>query len=68
MISAVMEGREGRSLGMIEAVPGDLKPSKFTQSVEELLKQDYVSINNTMIHMLNKYVSLNDETDLKAVS
>jgi GMP synthase (glutamine-hydrolysing) len=39
---------------MIEAVPEDLKPSKFTQTKEELLSQDYEAINNMMIELLDR--------------
>lgn len=39
---------------MIEAVPGDLKPSKFTQSAEELVKQDYAAINRVMMLILDR--------------
>ncbi|MGB4190945.1 MAG: hypothetical protein WBJ81_00130 [Rickettsiales bacterium] len=43
---------------MIEAVPEDLKPSKFTQIKEELLEQDYQSINNLMITILSRFGKL----------
>lgn len=43
---------------LIEAVPEDLKPSKFTQSKEELLEQDYQSINNLMIAILDRFYKL----------
>ncbi len=43
---------------LIEAVPEDLKPSKFTQSKEELLAQDYQSINNLMITILDRFSKL----------
>ena len=43
---------------LIEAVPEDLKPSKFTQSIEELLAQDYQSINNMMVTILDRLVKL----------
>ncbi|MBN9543307.1 MAG: homoserine O-succinyltransferase [Alphaproteobacteria bacterium] len=43
---------------MIRAVPGDLKPSKFTQSENILLSNDYKSINNSMIKILNKFIEL----------
>ena len=39
---------------MIEAVPGDLKPSKFTQSAEELVEQDYAAINRVMMLILDR--------------
>jgi GMP synthase (glutamine-hydrolysing) len=40
---------------LLEAVPGDLKPSTFTQTKENILTQDYASINNTMIDILNTF-------------
>lgn len=40
---------------LITAVPNDLKPSRFTQTNEELLKQDYPSINQIMCHILDRY-------------
>ncbi len=43
---------------MISAVPEDLNPSTFTQPQEELIAQDYASINSMMIHLLNKFVQL----------
>ena len=43
---------------LIETVPEDLKPSKFTQSKEELLAQDYQSINNLMITILDRFTKL----------
>jgi len=43
---------------MIQAVPEDLKPSKYTQSENELLKHDYSIINNKMIRILNKFIEL----------
>lgn len=43
---------------MIDAVPGDLKPSRFTQNAEELLSQDYHSINQSMIRILERWVGL----------
>lgn len=41
---------------MINAVPQDLKPSRFTQTAEELLSQDYHAINQNMIRILNRLV------------
>ena len=41
---------------MIKAVPEDLAPSKFTQNDEELMQQDYTSINQTMITILDRLV------------
>ena len=46
---------------MIKAVPGDLKPSKFTQSAEELLQQDYDAINQTMFKILDRLIILRNE-------
>lgn len=43
---------------MIQACPGDLKPSQFTQTSEQLRKQDYPSINKTMIQILEWFVDL----------
>lgn len=43
---------------MIEASPEDLNPSKFTQSKETLLKQNYRSINDQMIRLLERFASL----------
>jgi len=42
---------------MIEAVPGDLKPSLFTQTKEELLGNDYETINHLMRTLLDRFVS-----------
>lgn len=38
---------------MIEACPDDLKPSTYTQNKEQLLANDYQSINTLMIKMLD---------------
>lgn len=43
---------------MIKAVPEDIKPSKFTQSENQLLDNDYTSINNTMKKILDRFVDL----------
>jgi GMP synthase (glutamine-hydrolysing) len=43
---------------MISAVSEDLNPSKFTQSEDQLLNNDYTSINNNMIKILNKFIDL----------
>jgi GMP synthase (glutamine-hydrolysing) len=40
---------------MIQAVPDDLKPSKFTQSAEVLMVQDYASINRMMFIILDRF-------------
>jgi len=45
---------------MIKACPGDLKPSRFTQTPEELLQQDYHEINQTMIKILDRVVGLKE--------
>lgn len=42
---------------MIAACPEDLNPSKFTQSKDELLKQDYFSIHQTMFKILDRLVA-----------
>ena len=42
---------------MIKACPGDLKPSKFTQTSDELLIQDYRTINQFMIKILDRLVA-----------
>lgn len=43
---------------MIVAASEDLNPSKFTQTEEELLAQDYTSVNNLMINILNQFIKL----------
>lgn len=43
---------------MVAAVPGDLRPSKFTQTVEELMVQDYAVINRLMFTILDRLVAL----------
>lgn len=43
---------------LIEACHGDLKPSQFVQTTEELLKQNYSPINSFMIKILDRLVSL----------
>lgn len=43
---------------MIEAVPNDLSPSKFTQSRDELIRQNYTPINDVMMTVLNRYAVL----------
>lgn len=43
---------------MLKAVPHDLKPSKYTQNKETLLKQDYESINQLMLKLLDKLLIL----------
>ncbi len=43
---------------LISNVPDDLKSSRFTQSKDELLSQDYGSINLMMLHLLERFVAL----------
>ncbi len=43
---------------MVEAVPEDLKESKYTQTRDESLEQDYKPINNIMINLLDRFVQL----------
>jgi GMP synthase (glutamine-hydrolysing) len=42
---------------MIKACPNDLKPSKYTQTPNELIKQNYNEINNYMITILDHLVA-----------
>lgn len=42
---------------MIKACPDDLKPSLFTQTAENILTQDFDSINNQMQQILDRLVS-----------
>jgi hypothetical protein len=48
---------------MIKACPGDLKPSRFTQTPDELLKQDYSTINQLMIKILDRLLTLESTMD-----
>lgn len=41
---------------LIAAVPGDLKPSRFTQNESELISQDYTAINSMMIGLLDGFI------------
>lgn len=41
---------------MIEVVPEDLTPSKFTQTSNELMQQDYATIHRFMITILERFV------------
>jgi hypothetical protein len=41
---------------MIEAVPEDLRPSRFTQSRAALLANDYSSINSSLVTILDRLV------------
>lgn len=43
---------------LISHVPEDLSPSLFTQSQNELLQQDYASINQQMTLILDRFVAL----------
>lgn len=43
---------------MIESCPGDLKPSRFTQTPEELLQNNYAVINNYMMTLLDRFVEI----------
>lgn len=43
---------------MIHAVPEDLAPSRFTMNEEELLAQDYASINDLMFTLLDRFERL----------
>jgi GMP synthase (glutamine-hydrolysing) len=43
---------------MIEAVPEDLAPSKYTQSADELLLHEYESINNSMVELLDRFSNI----------
>lgn len=43
---------------MIEAVPEDLAPSKYTQTAHELLTQDYETINTMMVTILDRFAQL----------
>lgn len=43
---------------MIKACPGDLKPSSFTQASDELLRNDYSSIHQYMMKILDRMMAL----------
>lgn len=43
---------------MISEVPNDLNPSRFTQSKQQLLSQDYEIINHYMLEILDKIVQI----------
>lgn len=43
---------------MIAAVPGDLAPSKYTQTESQLLANDYAAINQTMLDLLDRFAEL----------
>ncbi|MDI9638524.1 homoserine O-succinyltransferase [Kamptonema cortianum] len=53
---------------MIKACPGDLKPSRFTQTPDELLEQDYSTINQLMIKILDRLVALESTVEGIAVA
>jgi GMP synthase (glutamine-hydrolysing) len=53
---------------MIKACPGDLKPSRFTQTPDELLVQDYGAINQLMIKILDRLVALESTMEGTAVA
>jgi GMP synthase (glutamine-hydrolysing) len=43
---------------MVEAVPEDLRPSRYTQSRQELFENDYSSINRSMDRILDRFAKL----------
>ena len=43
---------------MMQAVPEDLRPSKFTQSQQELLDNDYTAINRDLITILDRFAEV----------
>lgn len=43
---------------LINHAPDDLKPSRFTQSQEDLLQNDYISINEKMFILLDRLICL----------
>jgi hypothetical protein len=45
-------------LAMIEAVPEDFSPSKYTQSTQAILEHDYPTINLLMAAILDRFASL----------
>lgn len=47
---------------MIEACPHDLSASKFTQTETELILNDYASINESMLEILDNFVNLESLT------
>lgn len=52
---------------MIEAVPEDLAPSKYTQNQQALLSNNYAEINNTMMRILDNFSAIT-LTDTKNIS
>lgn len=53
---------------MIKACPDDLKPSRFTQTPDELLEQDYGAVNQLMIKILDRLVALESTVEGIAVA
>lgn len=53
---------------MIEECPGDLKPSRFTQTSDELLEQDYGAVNQLMIKILDRLLTLESTMEGIAVA
>ena len=51
---------------MIKACPGDLKPSRFTQTSEELLQQNYEAINQIMVKILDRVVGLKEGDEVES--
>ena len=43
---------------MIVACPEDFKPSRFTQPAAELINEDFASINNLMIQLLDRLIKI----------
>jgi GMP synthase (glutamine-hydrolysing) len=43
---------------LIAACPGDLKPARFVQTAEQLKMQAYKSVNDLMIELLDRFISL----------
>ncbi len=52
---------------LIQAVPDDLKPSLFTQTEKELLAQDYASINQNMMQLLDRFVKVCISTTIEVI-
>ena len=47
---------------LIRACPNDLKSRRFTQDEETLKKQDYAPINKLMIHLLDRFMTLDQDS------
>lgn len=43
---------------MIDAVPGDLKPSRLTQDADQLMSHNYSSINELMVVILDRLINI----------